>query len=138
MLSTIVTTHQEQLVQAMEQDHILTLNHVLYKIRINQITILQITRPVQAIQINHLHAAAIQQEHLRVVVIQRGHLHVVALTALLQAILEVHDHHLQVIRLQVVAVTAVEVLLVRAAAVVALVVREAVQVVAHQVAAEDN
>jgi hypothetical protein len=123
----------------MAPDRILTLNHVLHKIQINRITIQQIAQPVQVIQINRLRAAAtLQEQHLRVVVIQQGHQHVVVPTALLRVIQEVHDHHLQVIRLQVVAVTAVEVLLVRAAAVVALVVREAVQVVVHQVAAEDN
>jgi hypothetical protein len=124
----------------MVQDHTLTLNRELYKIQINQITIQQIAQPVPVIQINHLLAAAIQQKHLRVAVIQRVHQHAAALTALLRAILEVHDHHHPALTpLQVVAVTAVEVLQVRAVAVAVLVVQEAVQVVVHhQVAAEDN
>jgi hypothetical protein len=124
----------------MAPDRILILSHVLYKIRINRITIQQIVQPVQVIQINHLRAAAIlQEQHLRVVVIQQDHHHVVVPTALLRVIQEVHAHRLQVLtRLQATAATAVEVLQVRAVAVVALEARVAVQVVAHQVAAEDN
>jgi len=124
----------------MAPDRISILSHVLHKIQINRITIQQIAQPVQVIQINRLHAAAIlQEQHLRAVVIQRDHHHVAAPTVLLRVIQEVHAHRLQVLtRLQATAVTAVEVLQIRAVAVVALEARVAVQVVAHQVVAEDN
>lgn len=138
MLSITVATHQELAAQVMAQDQTLILSHVLYKIQINRITIQQTAQPVQAIQINHLRAAAILQEQLHGAVIQRDHRHGAAPIALLRAIPEVHAHHLQVIRLQAVAVTAVEVLQVQAAAAAALVAQEAVRVVAHQVAAEDK
>ena len=139
MLSTTATTPQEPTAQDMVQDHTSTLNHAHYKIQINRITIQQTAQLVQAIQINHLHAAAIQQEHLRVAVIQQGHQRVVVRTAPLRVIPEVHDHHHQALTpLQVVAAIVVEVLQVRAVAVEVLVAREAVRVVAHQVAAEDN
>jgi len=119
VLSTIVTIHQEPPVQVMAPDRISILSHVLYKIQINRITIQQIAQPVQAIQINHLRAAAILLEQLHGAVIQRDHHHAAAPTALLRVIQEVRAHQLQALTLPQVAVAAA-------------------QVAVHQVAAEDN
>ena len=136
MLSTTAATHRELTDRITAQDHTSTLNHVHYKTQIRQITTQQTAQAVQVIQINHLHAAAaILQEHLRVAATQRDHHHAAALIALLPAIPEAHGHHLQALTQLQAAVTAVEVLPVRVAALVA---REAVPVAAHQVAVEDN
>jgi len=120
----------------MAPDRISILSHVLYKIQINRITIQQIAQPVQAIQINHLRAAAILLEQLHGAVIQRDHHHAAAPTALLRVIQEVRAHQLQALTLPQVAVAAAIV----AVALVAqeVVVQVAAQVAVHQVAAEDN
>ena len=126
----------------MAPDRISILSHVLYKIQINRITIQQIAQPVQAIQINHLRAAAILLEQLHGAVIQRDHHHAVAPTALLLVIQEVRARQLQALTLpQVVAVAAaiVAVVLVAQEVVVQVAVHQvAAQVAVHQVAAEDN
>ena len=126
----------------MAPDRISTLSHVLYKIQINRITIQQIAQHVQAIQINHLRAAAILLEQLHGAVIQRDHHHAVAPTALLLVIQEVRARQLQALTLpQVVAVAAaiVAVVLVAQEVVVQVAVHQvAAQVAVHQVAAEDN
>jgi hypothetical protein len=126
----------------MAPDRISTLSHVHYKIQINRITIQQIAQPVQAIQINHLRAAAILLEQLHGAVIQRDHHHAAAPTALLRVIQEVRAHQLQALTLpQVVAVAAaiVAVALVAQEVVVQVAVHQvAAQVAVHQVAAEDN
>ena len=126
----------------MAPDRISILSHVLYKIQINRITIQQIAQHVQAIQINHLRAAAILLEQLHGAVIQRDHHHAVAPTALLLVIQEVRARQLQALTLpQVVAVAAaiVAVALVAQEVVVQVAVHQvAAQVAVHQVAAEDN
>jgi len=126
----------------MAPDRISILSHVLYKIQINRITIQQIAQHVQAIQINHLRAAAILLEQLHGAVIQRDHHHAVAPTALLLVIQEVRARQLQALTLpQVVAVAAaiVAVVLVAQEVVVQVAVHQvAAQVAVHQVAAEDN
>ena len=126
----------------MAPDRISILSHVLHKIQINRITIQQIAQPVQAIQINHLRAAAILLEQLHGAVIQRDHHHAAAPTALLRVIQEVRARQLQALTLpQVVAVAAaiVAVALVAQEVVVQVAVHQvAAQVAVHQVAAEDN
>ena len=126
----------------MAPDRILILNHVLHKIQINRITIQQIAQHVQAIQINHLRAAAILLEQLHGAVIQRDHHHAAAPTALLRVIQEVRARQLQALTLpQVVAVAAaiVAVVLVAQEVVVQVAVHQvAAQAAVHQVAAEDN
>ena len=126
----------------MAPDRISILSHVLYKIQINRITIQQIAQHVQAIQINHLRAAAILLEQLHGAVIQRDHHHAAAPTALLRVIQEVRARQLQALTLpQVVAVAAaiVAVVLVAQEVVVQVAVHQvAAQVAVHQVAAEDN
>jgi len=126
----------------MAPDRISILSHVHYKIQINRITIQQIAQHVQAIQINHLRAAAILLEQLHGAVIQRDHHHAVAPTALLLVIQEVRARQLQALTLpQVVAVAAaiVAVVLVAQEVVVQVAVHQvAAQVAVHQVAAEDN
>jgi len=125
----------------MAPDRISILSHVLYKIQINRITIQQIAQPVQAIQINHLRAAAILLEQLHGAVIQRDHHHAAAPTALLRVIQEVRAHQLQALTLPQVAVAAVTVAvaLVAQEVVVQVAVHQvAAQVAVHQVAAEDN
>jgi len=125
----------------MAPDRISILSHVLYKIQINRITIQQIAQHVQAIQINHLRAAAILLEQLHGAVIQRDHHHAAAPTALLRVIQEVRAHQLQALTLPQVAVAAVTVAvaLVAQEVVVQVAVHQvAAQVAVHQVAAEDN
>ena len=126
----------------MAPDRISILSHALYKIQINRITIQQIAQHVQAIQINHLRAAAILLEQLHGAVIQRDHHHAAAPTALLLVIQEVRARQLQALTLpQVVAVAAaiVAVALVAQEVVVQVAVHQvAAQVAVHQVAAEDN
>ena len=124
----------------MALDRILILNHVHYKIQINRITIQQIVQAVQAIQINHLHAAAILLEQLHGAAIQRDHHHAAAPTALLRVIQEVRAHQLQALTLpQVAAAVTVAVALVAQEVVVQVAVHQvAAQVAVHQVAAEDN
>ena len=125
----------------MAPDRISTLSHVLYKIQINRITIQQIAQHVQAIQINHLRAAAILLEQLHGAVIQRDHHHAAAPTALLRVIQEVRAHQLQALTLPQVAVAAVTVAvaLVAQEVVVQVAVHQvAAQAAVHQVAAEDN
>jgi len=125
----------------MAPDRISILSHVLYKIQINRITIQQIAQHVQAIQINHLRAAAILLEQLHGAVIQRDHHHAAAPTALLRVIQEVRAHQLQALTLPQVAVAAaiVAVALVAQEVVVQVAVHQvAAQVAVHQVAAEDN
>jgi len=125
----------------MAPDRISILSHVLYKIQINRITIQQIAQHVQAIQINHLRAAAIPLEQLHGAVIQRDHHHAAAPTALLRVIQEVRAHQLQALTLPQVAVAAVTVAvaLVAQEVVVQVAVHQvAAQVAVHQVAAEDN
>ena len=131
----------------MAPDRISILSHVLYKIQINRITIQQIAQPVQAIQINHLRAAAILLEQLHGAVIQRDHHHAAAPTALLRVIQEVRAHQLQALTLTQVAVAAavtVAVALVAQEVVVQVAVHQvaahqvAAQAAVHQVAAEDN
>jgi hypothetical protein len=125
----------------MAPDRISILSHALYKIQINRITIQQIAQHVQAIQINHLRAAAILLEQLHGAVIQRDHHHAAAPTALLRVIQEVRAHQLQALTLPQVAVAAVTVAvaLVAQEVVVQVAVHQvAAQVAVHQVAAEDN
>jgi len=125
----------------MAPDRISILSHALYKIQINRITIQQIAQHVQAIQINHLRAAAILLEQLHGAVIQRDHHHAAAPTALLRVIQEVRAHQLQALTLPQVAVAAaiVAVALVAQEVVVQVAVHQvAAQVAVHQVAAEDN
>jgi hypothetical protein len=127
----------------MAPDRISILSHALYKIQINRITIQQIAQHVQAIQINHLRAAAILLEQLHGAVIQRDHHHAAAPTALLRVIQEVRAHQLQALTLPQVAVAAaavtVAVALVAQEVVVQVAVHQvAAQAAVHQVAAEDN